>query len=132
MPNNLSCKNTLPAQTLLLFYEKHQIYSFPRFGSFRRTLLYPPSLNLCFPQGVRYAIGVGSRKCSKAEVILREGTGKIVINGNLDGVDFFDSFLERAQLLTPLAFLGRIEDFDIEAEVQGDDSRLDAHCKLLR
>ena len=40
MSNNLSCKNTLPAQKLLLYYEKHQIYSFPRFGSFRRTLLY--------------------------------------------------------------------------------------------
>lgn len=82
--------------------------------------------------GVRYAIGVGSRKCSKAEVILREGTGKIVINGNLDGVDFFDSFLERAQLLTPLAFLGRIEDFDIEAEVQGPDNAFVSRASAIR
>ena len=40
MSNNLSCNNTLPTQKLLLYYKKHQIYSFPRFGNFRRTLLY--------------------------------------------------------------------------------------------
>ena len=40
MSNNLSCKKTLPAQKLLLYYEKRQIYSFPHFGSFRRILLY--------------------------------------------------------------------------------------------
>ena len=33
--NNLSCKNTLLTQKLLLYYKKCQIYSFPRFGSFR-------------------------------------------------------------------------------------------------
>jgi len=69
--------------------------------------------------GVRYSIGTGSRKCSKAEVILREGTGRFVINGDEDGIDFFDGVLERMQILTPFSFLGRIGEFDVEAEVKG-------------
>ena len=40
MSNNLSCKNTILTKKLFLYYKKRQIYSFPRFGSFRRTLLY--------------------------------------------------------------------------------------------
>ena len=35
MSNNLLCKNTLPTQK-----KRHYIYSFPRLGSFRSTLLY--------------------------------------------------------------------------------------------
>ena len=69
--------------------------------------------------GVRYSIGTGSRKCSKAEVILREGTGRFLINGDEDGIDFFDGVLERMQILTPFSFLGRIGEFDVEAEVKG-------------
>ena len=38
MSNNLSGKNTLLTQKLLLYYKN--FYSLPRFGSFRRTLLY--------------------------------------------------------------------------------------------
>ena len=33
-------KNALPTQKLVLYYRKHQIYSFPHFGRFRQTLLY--------------------------------------------------------------------------------------------
>ena len=69
---------------------------------------------------MRYSIGTGSRKCSKAEVILREGTGQFLINGDPNGIDFFDGVLERFQLLSPFAFLGRIGEFDVEAEVQGE------------
>ena len=40
MSNNLTCKNTLPIQKIFLFKKINQIYSFPRFGNFRRTPLY--------------------------------------------------------------------------------------------
>ena len=41
MSNNLSCKRTLTTRKLLLYYKKHQIYSFPLFGSFRHPTIYP-------------------------------------------------------------------------------------------
>jgi len=82
--------------------------------------------------GVRYSIGTGGKKCSKAEVILREGSGKVVINGHPDGVDFFGSFYERVQILTPFAFLGRVDDFDIEAEVKGPSNSFLSSAGAIR
>lgn len=82
--------------------------------------------------GVRYSLGSGSRKSSKAEVILREGTGAILINGDPTGVDFFGTFLERVQILTPFSFLGRVNEFDIEAEVKGPSNTFVASAGALR
>lgn len=82
--------------------------------------------------GVRYSIGTGSRKCSKAEVILREGTGKFLINGDPDGIDFFDGVLERLQILTPFSFLGRLGEFDVEAEVQGPSNSFVSSAGAIR
>jgi len=82
--------------------------------------------------GVRYSIGTGSRKCSKAEVILREGSGVFVINGHPDGLDFFDSYLERVQILTPFSFLGRIDEFDVEAEVKGPHNAFVSSAGAIR
>jgi len=80
--------------------------------------------------GVRYSIGAGENKCTKAEVILREGTGVILINGQ--DIDFYDSVGCRLQLLTPLAFLGRVGDFDLEADVQGPDNAYMSSAKAIR
>ena len=52
MSNNLSCKNTLPNQKLFLYYKKHQIYSFPRFCSFKRYLLYRQAVRAISAQEV--------------------------------------------------------------------------------
>jgi len=80
--------------------------------------------------GVRYALGEGSRKCSKAEIILREGTGVISINGQ--DLDRFEQVQDRLQILTPFAFLGRVGEFDVEADVQGPSNARSSSTGAIR
>ncbi|MDI6733696.1 MAG: 30S ribosomal protein S9 [Planctomycetota bacterium] len=62
--------------------------------------------------------GTGRRKTAVAEVVLKKGTGKIVVN-NIDYDKYFLVPDERLAVLTPLQHLKLIGRYDISADVSG-------------
>ena len=61
---------------------------------------------------------VGKRKTSKARVYLKEGEGKILVNGR-DYKDYFGRQTLLMVIRQPLAILGKEKDFDILINVNG-------------
>lgn len=64
------------------------------------------------------AMTVGRRKTSVVRVRLREGTGKMVLNGR-SIEDFFPTMANRLRVLEPLRVVGLENRFDIEAKLEG-------------
>ncbi len=62
--------------------------------------------------------GTGRRKSSVARVILRPGSGKIVINGR-EFEDYIPSAATRLDVLQPLALTENLNTFDVSANVNG-------------
>ena len=63
-------------------------------------------------------LATGKRKTSVARVHLKDGSGKIVINGK-DLSDYFPRVLYRQQITAPLEAIGELKKFDIKAKVEG-------------
>jgi len=63
-------------------------------------------------------LATGKRKTSVARVHLKDGSGKIVINGK-DLSDYFPRVLYRQQIIAPLEAVGELKKFDIKAKVEG-------------
>jgi len=63
-------------------------------------------------------LATGKRKTSVARVHLKDGSGKIVINGK-DLSDYFPRLLYRQQITAPLEAVGELKKFDIKAKVEG-------------
>jgi small subunit ribosomal protein S9 len=61
---------------------------------------------------------VGRRKTSVVRVRLREGTGKMVLNGRTIE-DFFPTMANRLRVLEPLRVAGMENRFDVEAKLEG-------------
>lgn len=61
---------------------------------------------------------IGRRKTAVARVFLKEGTGKITINGR-DLKDFFSTMILQSKVLQPLKLTNTTEAFDIKVNVQG-------------
>ncbi|XP_065057383.1 small ribosomal subunit protein uS9m-like [Rhopilema esculentum] len=61
---------------------------------------------------------MGYRKCAIAEVKLKEGSGKVMIN-NMPMTKFFHTFDHRKQVLFPLMVTGQLGKFDVDAGVIG-------------
>jgi small subunit ribosomal protein S9 len=64
------------------------------------------------------AYGTGKRKCAKARVFLRPGTGKVTVNGRTME-DYFPRALQRAAALLPFALTSTGESFDALVTVAG-------------
>ncbi len=64
------------------------------------------------------AIGTGRRKTSVARVFVREGSGKIVINGK-DAKDYFDTEAQTKLIHQPLLVTSNDSKFDIVITVSG-------------
>ena len=64
------------------------------------------------------AIGTGRRKTSVARVFVREGSGKIVVNGK-DVADYFDTEAEVRTVHQPLLVTNYANKYDILITVQG-------------
>ena len=64
------------------------------------------------------AMTVGRRKTSVVRVRLREGTGKMVLNGR-SIEDFFPTMANRLRVLEPLRVVGMENRFDVEAKLEG-------------
>ena len=64
------------------------------------------------------AIGTGRRKCATARVFLREGSGKIVVNGK-DVKDYFDSDEQLRVVHQPLLVTSSDNKYDILINVIG-------------
>ncbi len=62
--------------------------------------------------------GVGRRKSAVARVWLRRGNGKIAVNG-VDYVEYFDTEVDRFEVVKPFKVLHESAKFDIEANVNG-------------
>lgn len=62
--------------------------------------------------------GTGRRKCSVARVYLREGSGKITING-VDLAEYFRRPVYEAQVRAPLRTVGLESRYDVVVNVQG-------------
>lgn len=65
-----------------------------------------------------YNYGTGRRKSSVARVIIKRGTGKIVINGR-ELNDFFKRETGRMVVMQPLQLTENVETFDIMVNVTG-------------
>ena len=64
------------------------------------------------------AMTVGRRKTSVVRVRLREGTGKMLLNGRTIE-DFFPTMANRLRVLEPLRVVGMETRFDVEAKLEG-------------
>jgi len=62
--------------------------------------------------------GVGRRKSAVARVWLRRGNGKISVNG-IDYVEYFDTEVNRLEVVKPFKALHESAKFDIEVNVNG-------------
>lgn len=61
----------------------------------------------------------GKRKCAIARVVLKEGKGKISVNGK-DAKEFFPNrLLIIKKLITPFEITGTLEQYDVVASVSG-------------
>ncbi len=67
---------------------------------------------------VQEYLGTGRRKSSTARVRLREGTGKIRINGR-ELEDYFPNLQHRKRILEPLELVEMQEKVDIRVRVRG-------------
>ncbi|MDP8253735.1 MAG: 30S ribosomal protein S9 [Candidatus Kaelpia aquatica] len=63
-------------------------------------------------------LATGKRKTSVARVHLKDGSGKIVINGK-DLDEYFPRMLYRQQITAPLEATGSLKKFDVKAKVEG-------------
>jgi small subunit ribosomal protein S9 len=63
-------------------------------------------------------LATGKRKTSVARVYLKDGSGKIIINGK-DINDYFPRLLYRQQVLAPLEAVGALKKFDVKAKAEG-------------
>lgn len=63
-------------------------------------------------------ISVGRRKCAIARVILREGTGRCLIN-NKPFQEYFPQTSSQIRVMAPLTLLGLQERYDVIANVYG-------------
>jgi small subunit ribosomal protein S9 len=64
------------------------------------------------------AMTVGRRKTSVVRVRLREGTGKVVLNGRALE-DYFPTMANRLRVLEPMKVAGVEGQFDVEAKLEG-------------
>ncbi len=64
------------------------------------------------------AIGTGRRKTAVARVFLREGTGKIVINGK-DVKDYFTTATQQRLVFQPLLVTSSVNKYDVLINVSG-------------
>lgn len=64
------------------------------------------------------AYGKGGRKRSNACVWIREGTGRITVNGH-SWVDYFTRIDQRDKILRPMYILGQTGKFDVRCSVTG-------------
>ena len=64
------------------------------------------------------AIGTGRRKTAVARVFVRDGSGKIVVNGK-DVKEYFDSLEQRQVVRQPLLVTSNDGKYDILINVQG-------------
>lgn len=62
--------------------------------------------------------GTGRRKCAVARVYLREGSGKITVNGQ-DVAEYFQRPLLEAQVRSPLRIAGAEGRYDVVVRVHG-------------
>ncbi|NWX22215.1 RT09 protein, partial [Aegotheles bennettii] len=70
-------------------------------------------------RGVAFSTGQGSRKTSRATVVVYDnGTGKVTVNG-IDVLHYFPVLQDREQLLFPFQFLGRVGKHDMVCTVSG-------------
>lgn len=65
-----------------------------------------------------YVWGTGKRKCAIARVRLRRGSGKIEVNG-LEAATYFPRLQQLLTVKKPLEAIGRVDDFDVIANVVG-------------
>eukprot|EP00112_Aurelia_sp_Birch-Aquarium-sp1_P011646 Seg2447.5 transcript_id=Seg2447.5/GoldUCD/mRNA.D3Y31 product="28S ribosomal protein S9 mitochondrial" pseudo=true protein_id=Seg2447.5/GoldUCD/D3Y31 len=65
-----------------------------------------------------YAIVMGYRKNATAEVKLKEGSGKLMIN-NMPMTKYFRKFEHRQQIISPFLVTGQLGRFDVDAGVIG-------------
>nr|KAG5708910.1 hypothetical protein BaRGS_009319 [Batillaria attramentaria] len=69
-------------------------------------------------EGAEFMTATGKRKSSQAEVTVRmKGSGKFTVNGQ--DVQYFKNLTHREQVMTPLQFLGRLGEVDVESTVTG-------------
>jgi len=69
-------------------------------------------------KNINLGLGTGRRKTSIARVYLREGSGKIVVNGkNVD--DYFKSAAHVSMVKQPLEITDNLTGFDVLINVQG-------------
>jgi small subunit ribosomal protein S9 len=61
---------------------------------------------------------VGRRKTSSARVLIRRGSGKIVVNGK-DYISYFDTEIARLKAAKPFVVVPGASNYDIEASVFG-------------
>ncbi|XP_078618888.1 small ribosomal subunit protein uS9m-like isoform X1 [Branchiostoma floridae x Branchiostoma japonicum] len=67
--------------------------------------------------GIAYMEAEGKRKSSRAKVTLRDrGTGEVTVNG-LPLVTYLRNVQDREQVMLPLEFVERLDQFDVEATV---------------
>lgn len=66
-------------------------------------------------------IFVGRRKTSTARVILRNGTGKVIIN-NREFEQYFPQLLSREDILAPLKLTETLGNYDVYVNVKGGGS----------
>ncbi|XP_074786558.1 small ribosomal subunit protein uS9m isoform X2 [Athene noctua] len=70
-------------------------------------------------QGVAFSTSEGTRKTSRATVVVYDnGTGKITVNG-IDVLHYFPVLQDREQLLFPFQFLDRVGKHDMVCTVSG-------------
>ncbi|MDP8215761.1 MAG: 30S ribosomal protein S9 [Candidatus Kaelpia imicola] len=63
-------------------------------------------------------LATGKRKTSVARVHLKEGSGKIIVNGK--GLsEYFPRLLYRQQVTAPLEAVGALKRFDVKAKAEG-------------
>lgn len=75
-------------------------------------------------------IYVGRRKTSVARVILKEGTGKIIVNGK-DFESFFPQILNREEILSPFKVTSTLGIYDAKVNVDGGGITGQTHAVRL-
>lgn len=62
--------------------------------------------------------GTGRRKSAKAQVVLKKGTGKIMVN-QMEYNKYFTTMQEQSNVLKPLQLLDLVNRYDVIAKVNG-------------
>lgn len=79
---------------------------------------------------INYVWGTGKRKCAIARVRLTRGTGKIIVNDK-EAQDYFPREKHLEVIRRPLEVIGKLNDFDVVANVQGGGVSGHADALLL-